>query len=101
VTAGGLPKVDEATAAADRQWLAEHPRRRFRARNSRDGYWIVRKGTGGALLRTLSRLSEPSGDADLELAALWFASAWPEMPVEEVQRRAREACKEPKGGSHL
>ena len=92
-----LPPVTEAAALDDRNWFADHPSRRFRARVADSSLWLVRRRRG-VLLRTVAPhpFALP-GDTDRELAAAWYRAAFPDWSRETAQKWARKALR--KGAS--
>jgi hypothetical protein len=97
IEAAAALSVSEADALDDRVWFARYPNRLFRARPGDGGLWLIRRrrqgGDPDVYLRTFTRPVPPLGDNDGELAAAWYAAAWPDWPVERVQKAARKALK--------
>jgi hypothetical protein len=68
-------------ATEGRNWLADHPRRRYRLRPAGDRWVVVRRRPNIGLLRTsnstgTSTIPRGSPDSDEALRPLWVASAW-------------------------
>jgi hypothetical protein len=95
-----LPQVTETAALEDRTWFGEHAERRFRARVSDGGLWVVRRRPQAAdpdvYLRAFSPIISPPRDSDTELAAVWFGTANPSWSPERVQKAARKALRKPR-----
>jgi hypothetical protein len=86
-----LPEAAAAEAIDDFRWFDAHPNRRFRARGSTAGVWIIRR-RGDVFLRTLARSLPPSAkDSDAALGPAWFEAAYPGLLAEKAQRHARKA----------
>jgi hypothetical protein len=86
-----IAPVTEIEAGDDRYWFADHPNRRFRARVGSSGTWFIRR-CGDVFLRSFARAPVPA-DTDIASAHAWFAAAYPQWPIERVQRRARKAVR--------
>jgi hypothetical protein len=72
--------VTEAEAASDRAWFVDHPRRRYRLRRSASGVCLIRRRSGGVLLRThADDLPRFVPDADTALRAAWIDAAWRDL----------------------
>jgi hypothetical protein len=82
--------VTEIDAGADREWFITHPGRRFRARPDADGWWLIRR-MGEVFLRTFSRNLVSVADRDKDMAALWYAAAYPEVLFDKSLRKGRKA----------
>jgi hypothetical protein len=82
--------VTEIEAGDDRAWFFTHPGRRFRARRAATGLWLVRR-TGDALLRTFAREVISVADRDKDIAALWFAAAYPDLFAQSMKRGRKVA----------
>jgi hypothetical protein len=88
--AGGSPEVTAAAALDDAAWF-DRQGRRFRARADGGGAWLVPR-SGGAFLRVFAQVSVPA-DTDIACAFVWYAAAYPQWPIERVQRRTRKAVR--------
>jgi hypothetical protein len=87
-------EVTELDAGYDRHWFATHPTRRFRVRQNRDGLWLVRRAGRDVMLRVFARsIRRAPHDADQELAAMWFDTAYAGWTSEQIQRAAKRALK--------
>jgi hypothetical protein len=88
-------EVTAADVAADRDWFATNPRRRYHARKALGGVWVVRKRSGGVFLRTwAAALPRHIPDTDDALRVQWFVAAWPMLEDsmrDELIRDARQA----------
>jgi hypothetical protein len=83
-----MPAVTHADAIDDRDWFGSHKGRRYRVRRSAKGWWIVRKRTGGVMLRTWVAELPPGDlpDTDKALRPVWFDAAWGELtPLERAE----------------
>jgi hypothetical protein len=94
--------VTDEDAAEDREWFAAHPNENYRMRETRGAVWLVRRRTGGELLRTPLR-SRPATDGDVttDLRTLWFDTAWGDLDADLRKNligraRANEAQKKKK-----
>jgi hypothetical protein len=85
-----LPPVTELDAGADREWFLTHPGRRFHARPAADGWWLIRK-LSETFIRTFTRDVVSVADRDKDIAALWFAAAYPESLFNKSARKGRKA----------
>jgi hypothetical protein len=95
--APSFSKIAPAEAIDDTASCDARPSRRFRARRTPDGFWLVRK-SGTAFLRTFSRNVAPVADTDPEIATAWFAAAWPELLFAKANRKSRQAGVRRTGG---
>jgi hypothetical protein len=85
--------VDPGTAAEDRTWFADHPKRRFRYRPGDGGLWLIRRYKG-ALVRTFAPgTSKLSPNTDHVLAVAFFQAAYPNWSPEQVKRWAHKSNK--------
>ena len=93
-----IPEVGAADAQGDREWLADHPNRRFRARSGDGGVWLIYRrpqGGGGSdvYLRVFGPMPEMPGDNDGDIALRWYLAAHPDLPPAEVRKAAARAIK--------
>jgi hypothetical protein len=85
-----MRQVSSIEAIDDACWFDRHPGRRFRARRSTGGLWLVRR-RGDAFLRTFTTEVTAVADTDAAVAAMWFSAASPEEAFRNAQRNARRA----------
>jgi len=92
-----IPEIAPADAQGDREWFADHPERRFRARSCDGGVWLIRRwpqgGGSDVYLRVFSRALEMPQDSDAGIAISWYRAAWPDKPSDEVRKAAAKALK--------
>jgi hypothetical protein len=65
--------------------FADHPDRRYRVRATLEGgLWAVRRRSGGVYLRApiTTKLTFDT-EAERAAEALWWVSAWPDLPPNE------------------
>jgi len=91
--------ADADGAADDRNWFADHPGRRYRARRIGGDVWIVRRRSR-ALLRTWTATLPPGlPDTDEALRPAWFAAAWPDLNPRTRAELVKEARKAESGAA--
>jgi hypothetical protein len=71
------PALTHADTIDDRDWFSTHRGRRYRLRQSANGWWLVRRRAGGVLLRVWTPAMPPGvPDTDAALRPVWVDAAW-------------------------
>jgi hypothetical protein len=82
-----MPAVEAGEALGDRVWFTRYPYRRYRMRQGEQGWWLIRRRSGGVMLRTwTAALPRGLPDRDSALREAWVAAAWPGLnPIERAE----------------
>ena len=100
IATAGAPAVTDIESGDDRAWFATHPNRRYRVRQAETGWWLVRRRSGGVLLRSWAATLLPGlPDTDNALCEAWCAAAYPGLSPLERAKLVRLAGREERAGA--